>query len=149
MWASAPTNVSKIMFGRTGSSAPTNVYNRTQELCTTGECVGGLLFPRQGVFLFSCAATVSDGSVVPRRRRCSSALQRDFRVLAAAFFYGLILWHCGTIRFVPSASFCPLFLARQKKWVCEATVAVSPHARQFGANGQKGRCAPARGGPHP
>ena len=24
----------------------------------------------------------------------------------------------------PGASFCPLFLARQKKWVCEATVAV-------------------------
>ena len=32
----------------------------------------------------------------------------------------------------PSASFCLLFLARQKKWVCEATVAVSLQKRQSG-----------------
>ena len=55
------------------------------------------------------------GALSPHRRRCSSVLQRDSRVLAAMFFYGLILWHRGTIRSVSSASFCLLFLARQKK----------------------------------
>ena len=44
----------------------------------------------------------------PRRRRCSSALQRDYRVLAAAFFYGLILWHRGTIRY-PAPLFAHFF----------------------------------------
>ena len=32
------------------------------------------------------------GALSPRRRRCSLDLQRDFRVLAAMFFCGLILW---------------------------------------------------------
>ena len=32
------------------------------------------------------------GALSPRRRRCSIDLQRDSRVLAAVFFYGLILW---------------------------------------------------------
>ena len=73
----------------------------------------------------------SMGALSPRRRRCSSDLQRDFRVLAAAFFYGLHLWHRGTIRSTSSASFCPLFLARQKKWVCEATAAASPQIRHL------------------
>ena len=79
------------------------------------------------------------GALSPRRRRCSIALQKAFRVLAAMFFYGLILWHRGTIRFASSASFCPLFLARQKKWVCEATVAVLPQIRHSGANRTDGR----------
>ena len=35
---------------------------------------------------------LSMGALPPRRRRCSSALQRDSRVLAAMFFYGVILW---------------------------------------------------------
>ena len=71
---------------------PTNIYNRTQIFCTTGAYVGALLFPQQCVLSSPCAATATDGSVVPRRRRCSSALQRVYRVLAAMFFYGLILW---------------------------------------------------------
>ena len=120
-------------------SAPTNVYNRTQIFCTIGAYVGALLFPQQRVLPSPCAATIIDGSVVPRRRRCSIALQKEFRVLAAAFFYGVLLWHRGTIRFVSSASFCPLFLAQQKKWVCEATVAVSLQPRKSGESGQKGR----------
>ncbi len=37
---------------------------KTQIFCTTGECAGGLLFPRQGVLPSPCAATISDGSVV-------------------------------------------------------------------------------------
>ena len=32
------------------------------------------------------------GVLSPRRRRCSIALQKAFRVLAAIFFYGLFLW---------------------------------------------------------
>ena len=47
-----------------GPSAPTKIYNGTQIFRTTGECVGGLLFPRQRVLPSSCAATVSDGNVV-------------------------------------------------------------------------------------
>ena len=39
----------------------------------------------------------------------------------------------------PSASFCLLFLAQQKKQAVGDTVAVLLHARQFGANGQKRR----------
>ena len=34
----------------------------------------------------------SMGALSPRRRRCSSDLQRDFRVLAAMFFCGVLLW---------------------------------------------------------
>ena len=45
----------------------------------------------------------------PRRRRCSAVLQRDFRVLAAAFFYGVLLWHCGTTRSVSKRLFLPTF----------------------------------------
>ena len=96
--------------------------------CTTGAYADGLPFPRQGVLPSPCVATVSDGSVVPRRRRCSPVLQRDSRVLAAAFFYGLILWHCGTIRFASGVSFCILFLTSQKKYARGATAAVSPHS---------------------
>ena len=88
MWASAPTNMCKKRTGRTGSSAPTKIYNGTQRFCTIGAYVDGPLFPRQGVLLFPCVATVIDESVVPRRRRCNIALQRDFRVLAATCFYG-------------------------------------------------------------
>ena len=35
---------------------------------------------------------LSMGALSPRRRRCSVALQKEFRVLAAVFFYGVILW---------------------------------------------------------
>ena len=34
-----------------------------------------------------------------------------------------------------SASFCPLFRARQKKWVAEGTIAASAQKRQFGETG--------------
>ena len=80
------------------------------------------------------------GALSPRRRRCSPVLQRDSRVLAAAFFYGLILWHRGTIRFASSVSFCILFLTSQKKYACGATAAASPYQRHSGETGQKGRC---------
>ena len=103
--------------------------------CTTGEYADGLPFPRQGVLPASCVAAILDGSVVPRRRRCSSALQKAFRVLAAMFFYGVILWHRGTTRSASSVSFCILFLTSQKKYARGATVAVSPHQRHL-------RCQP-------
>ena len=96
-----------------------------QICCTTGECVDALLFPQQGVFPSPCVATAPDGSVLPRRRRCSSALQRGFRVLAAIFFYGLLLWHRGTIRSASSVSFCILFLTSQKKYAAGGTVTAS------------------------
>ena len=125
------------------ASAPTDIYNRTQILCTIGESVDAFCIPRQRVLPAPCAATATDGSVVPRRRRCSPALQRDSRVLAAMFFYGLIQWLAVQSDPHLSASFCPLFLARQKKWVCEATAAASPHQRHSGETGQKGGQAPA------
>ena len=46
-------------------------------------------------------------------------------MLAAAFFYGVLLWHRSTIRFVSSVSFCILFLTSQKKYARGATVTVS------------------------
>ena len=55
------------------------------------------------------------GALSPRRRRCSSALQKEFRVLAAMFFYGLILWHCGTIRFASRRLFLPTFSGAAEK----------------------------------
>ena len=64
IWASAPTNISEIRFGRTESSAPTKIYNRTQIFCTTGESVDAFCIPRQRVLPSPCVATVSDGSVV-------------------------------------------------------------------------------------
>ena len=45
-------------------------------------------------------------------------------MLATMFFYGVLLWHCGTIRFVSSVSFCILFLTSQKKYARGATVTV-------------------------
>ena len=83
---------------------------------------------------FLARQLLSMRALSPRRRRCSLDLQRDSRVLATMFFYGVLLWHRGTIRSVFSASFCPLFLARQKKWVCEATATVSPQIRHFAAS---------------
>ena len=41
-----------------------SMYSRMQILCTTGECVGGLLFPRQRVLPSPYVATASDWSVV-------------------------------------------------------------------------------------
>ena len=78
------------------------------------------------------------GALSPRRRRCSVALQRDSRVLAAAFFYGLLLWHRGTIRSASSVSFCILFLTSQKKYAAGGTVAVLPRQRKSGEIGQAG-----------
>ena len=80
----------------------------------------------------------------PSRRRCSVALQKDSRVLAAAFFDGVILWHRGTIRFASSVSFCILFLTSQKKYAAGGTVAVLLQKRQSGESGQTGRqsCPP-------
>ena len=55
------------------------------------------------------------GALSPRRRRCSVALQRDFRVLAAAFFDGVILWHRSTIRFASRRIFLPTFSGATEK----------------------------------
>ena len=51
----------------------------------------------------------------PRRRRCSPVLQRDSRVLAAMFFYGVLLWHCGTTRSVSKRLFLPTFSGKAEK----------------------------------
>ena len=73
------------------------------------------------------------GALSPRRRRCSAALQRVYRVLAAAFFDGLVLWHRGTTRSASSASFLPiLFWQGRKEWARGATAAVLPHQRKSG-----------------
>ena len=79
------------------------------------------------------------GASSPHRRRCSSDLQKEYRVLAAMSFYGLILWHRGTIRFASSVSFCILFLTSQKKYARGATAAASPYQRHSGETGQKDR----------
>ena len=42
--------------------------------------------------IFPAWQRFSMGALSPHRRRCSQVLQRDSRVLAAAFFYGVILW---------------------------------------------------------
>ena len=78
----------------------------------------------------------------PRRRRWSSALQRDSRVLAAAFCYGLILWHRGTVRSASSASFCILFLTSQTEPNCKPAKRL-----QFGEDEQRnGRDLPLAAG---
>ena len=55
------------------------------------------------------------GALSPSRRRCSVALQKDSRVLAAAFFDGVILWHRGTIRFASKRLFLPTFSGATEK----------------------------------
>ena len=133
MWASAPTNVYEKTNRADDHVRPYKYAAppaHTQMACHFHGSVFFHLLARQ---LFPMRA------LSPRRRRCSIDLQRVYRVLAAMFFYGVLLWHCGTIRSASSASFCPLFLARQKKWVCEATVAVLPHQWQF-------RCKPETSG---
>ena len=119
------------------TSAPTNIYNRTQIFCTTGESVDVLCIPQQRVLPSPSAATAPDESVVPRRRRCSVALQKDSRVLAAMYSYGVLLWHRGTIRSASSVSFCILFLTSQKKYAAGGTVAVSPHSTAVPVNSDK------------
>ena len=57
----------------------------------------------------------SMGALSPRRRRCSSALQKEFRVLATMFFYGLLLWHRGTIRSASKRLFLPTFSGKTEK----------------------------------
>ena len=90
------------------------LYNRTQIFCTIGAYVDVLLFPQQGVLPPPCAATVIDESVVPRRRRCSPDLQRDFRVLSAMFFYGLILWLAVQFDSYPAPLFAHFFWQDRK-----------------------------------
>ena len=80
------------------------------------------------------------GALSPRRRRCSPDLLTVYRVLAAAFFYGLLLWHRGTIRSASSVSFCILFPTSQKKYAAGGTVAVLPQKGKSGETGQEGRC---------
>ena len=55
------------------------------------------------------------GALFPRRRRCSIDLQRDFRVLAAAFFYGLILWLAVQSDSHPAPLFSPFFSGKAEK----------------------------------
>ena len=72
------------------------------------------------------------------RLRCYTA----YRVLAAIFFYGLILWHCGTIRFASGVSFCILFLTRQTEPNCKPAKRL-----QFGEDEQRnGRDLPLAAG---
>ena len=113
------------------------LYNRTQILCTIGAYVDALLFPQQGVLPSSLRGNCS------RWERCHHAGGAVVQLCRES----IVCWPqcpsagssvaCGTIRSASSASFCPLFLARQKKWVAEGTVAVSPQKRYR-------RCQPER-----
>ena len=74
------------------TSAPTNMYNRTQIFSTIGESVDAFCIPRQRVLPSPCAVTAIDGSVVTTQAARSPDSQTVLRVLAAMFFYGLIQW---------------------------------------------------------
>ena len=142
MWASAPTNVCEKRTGRTESSVPYKDLQWNENILHHRRIRRCAIISTAGCFtIFPARQLFPMGALSPRRRRCSLDLQRDFRVLAAMFFCGLILWLAVQSNLHLSASFCPLFLARQKKWVCEATAAVSPRKRQSGESGQAGCCA--------
>ena len=57
---------------------------------------------------------LSMGALSPRRRRCSSALQKDFRVLAAAFFEGVLLWLAVQSDPLPALLFAHFFWQDRK-----------------------------------
>ena len=54
------------------------------------------------------------GALSPRRRRCSIDLQRVYRVLAAAFFYGVLLWLAVQSDPLPAPLFAHFFWQDRK-----------------------------------
>ena len=57
---------------------------------------------------------LSMGALSPRRRRCSSALQKVYRVLAAAFFEGVLLWLAVQSDPLPAPLFAHFFWRNRK-----------------------------------
>ena len=57
---------------------------------------------------------LSMGALSPRRRRCSSALQKVYRVLAAAFFEGVLLWLAVQSDPLPAPLFAHFFWRSRK-----------------------------------
>ena len=143
MWASAPTNVCEKRTGRTESSVPYKDLQWNENILHHRRIRRCAVISTAGCFtIFPARQLLPMGALSPRRRRCNIALQRDSRVLAAMFFYGVLLWHCGTIRSASSASFCPLFLARQTEPNCKPAKRL-----QFGEDEQRnGRDLPLAAG---
>ena len=98
---------------------PCGCTSALQILRTPGESVDAFYIPQQRVLPSPCVATILDGSVVSTQAALQSSFVDSLSCAGAMFFYGLILWHRGTIRSVSSASFCLLFLARQTEPNCK------------------------------
>ena len=96
------------------TSAPTNMYNRTQIFSTIGESVDAFCIPRQGGLPSPCAVTAIDGSVVTTQAARSPDSQTVFRVLAAMFFYGLIQWLAVQSDPLPAPLFAHFFWQDRK-----------------------------------
>ena len=117
MWASAPTNISEIRFGRTESSAPTKIYNRTQKRKYSAPPANAQVaccFHGRMLCHLPAWQLVPMGALSPRRRRCSSALQKVYRVLAAAFFEGVLLWLAVQSDPLPAPLFAHFFWQDRK-----------------------------------
>ena len=74
----------------------------------------------------------SMGALSPRRRRCSIALQRDSRALAAMFFYGLLLWLAVQSDPYPAPLFAHFFWQDRKSGSPKARLRP---CRKFGTSG--------------
>ena len=143
MWVSAPTNVCEKRTGWTESSVPYKDLQWNENILHHRRIRRCAVISTAGCFtIFPAWQRFSMGALSPRRRRCSLDLQRDFRVLAAMYFYGLILWLAVQSDPHPSASFCPLFLARQTEPNCKPAKRL-----QFGEDEQRnGRDLPLAAG---
>ena len=125
------------------TSAPTNMYNRTQILCTIGESVDAFCIPRQGVLPSPCAVTAIDGSVVTTQAARSPDSQTVFRVLAAMFFYGLIQWLAVQSDPRPAPLFAHFFWQDRKSGSAKQQPRCHRDNGSSGEYGQKGGQAPA------
>ena len=83
------------------------------------------------------------GALSPRRRRCSAALQRDSRVLAAMFFYGLIQWLAVQSDPRPAPLFAHFFWQDRKSGSAKQQPRCHRDNGSSGEYGQKGGQAPA------
>ena len=74
------------------------------------------------------------GALSPRRRRCSPVLQKVYRVLAATFFYGLILWLAVQSDPYPAPLFAHFFWQDRKSRPAERRLRCRRIQQQSGAN---------------
>ena len=118
MWASAPTNISKIRFGRTESSAPTKIYKRTQKRKYSAPPANAQVaccFHGRVLCHLPAWQLVPMGALSPRRRRCSYRFVGRFPCAGRSV---LLRGHSVALRYNPirfQRLFLPTFSGKTEK----------------------------------